>query len=179
MNNDVESVLISEEQLKDKVAELGRKISEEYKGKNLMLVSVLKGSCVFLADLMRKITIPLTIDFMCLSSYGSGSESNGRVKIVKDLDVDIKGYDLLFVEDILDSGVTLSNVLDMFKKRNPASISLCALLSKPERRKVEIDLDYCGFIVPDEFVVGYGLDYDEKYRNLPYIGILKKEVYQK
>lgn len=178
MHSDVERILITEEQIKEKVLELGKKISEDYKDKKLMLVSVLKGSCVFIADLMRSITIPLSIDFMCLSSYGSGSQTTGRVKIVKDLDTDIRGYDLLFIEDILDSGITLINVLDMFKKRNPASVKLCALLSKPGRRKVQISLDYCGFIIPDEFVVGYGLDYNEKYRNLPYIGILKKEIYQ-
>ncbi len=172
MNNDIAKVLISEEQLQAKVAELGAQISRDYEGKDLLLVSILKGSVVFMADLMRAITEPCSIDFMVVSSYGG-------VKIVKDLDQDLSGKDVLIVEDILDTGVTLSHLVPMLKLRRPNSVRLCTILSKPSRRKVDIEPDYCGFEVPDEFVVGYGLDYDEKYRNLPYVGVLKPEVYSK
>ncbi len=179
MKKDVESVLISEEQLKEKIAQLGAQISEDYRGKDLLLVSILKGACVFLSDLMRAIDIPLAIDFMCVSSYGKGTITQGRAKIIKDLDVDIAGKDVLIVEDILDSGVTLSHVMEILRSRKPASLKLCSLLEKPERHRVEVPLDYVGFIVPDEFVIGYGLDYAEKYRNLPYVGVLKESVYNK
>ena len=179
MKKDIESVLVSEEQLKAKIAELGKQISQDYQGKDLLLVSILKGACVFLSDLMRAIDIPLGIDFMCVSSYGKGTNTQGRAKIIKDLDVDIAGKDVLIVEDILDSGVTLSHVMEMLRGRKPASLKLCSLLEKPERHRVEVPLDYVGFVVPDEFVVGYGLDYAEKYRNLPYVGILKESVYNK
>lgn len=178
MTNDIQKVLISEEELSAKVAEIGRKISEDYEGKNLLMVSVLKGSVVFMSDLMRAITIPCRIDFMSVSSYGAGVKTSGVVKIIKDLDIPLKGYDLLVVEDILDSGMTLQYILKLLRSRGPASIRLCTLLDKPERRKVDIKPDYAGFVVPDEFVVGYGLDYDEKYRNLPYVGVLKPEVYE-
>ena len=168
MNNDIAKVLISEEQLQAKVAELGAQISRDYEGKDLLLVSILKGSVVFMADLMRAITEPCSIDFMVVSSYGgANTTSTGLVKIVKDL------------EDILDTGVTLSHLVPMLKLRRPNSVRLCTILSKPSRRKVDIEPDYYGFEVPDEFVVGYGLDYDEKYRNLPYVGVLKPEVYSK
>ena len=179
MKKDIESVLVSEEQLKAKIAELGQQISKDYQGKDLLLVSILKGACVFLSDLMRAIDIPLSIDFMCVSSYGKGTMTQGRAKIIKDLDVDIAGKDVLIVEDILDSGVTLSHVMEILRSRKPASLKLCSLLEKPERNRVEVPLDYVGFIVPDEFVVGYGLDYAEKYRNLPYVGVLKESVYNK
>ena len=178
MNNDIAKVLISEEQLQAKVAELGAQISRDYEGKDLLLVSILKGSVVFMADLMRAITEPCSIDFMVVSSYGgANTTSTGLVKIVKDLDQDLSGKDVLIVEDILDTGVTLSHLVPMLKLRRPNSVRLCTILSKPSRRKVDIEPDYCGFEVPDEFVVGYGLDYDEKYRNLPYVGVLKPEVY--
>ena len=177
MNNDIAKVLISEEQLQAKVAELGAQISRDYEGKDLLLVSILKGSVVFMADLMRAITEPCSIDFMVVSSYGSGVKSSGVVKIVKDLDVPLAGKDLLIVEDILDSGLTLSYIKELLASRGPASIRIATLLDKPSRRKVDLVADYIGFSVPDEFVIGYGLDYDEKYRNLPYIGILKPEVY--
>ena len=171
MNNDIAKVLISEEQLQAKVAELGAQISRDYEGKDLLLVSILKGSVVFMADLMRAITEPCSIDFMVVSSYGgANTTSTGLVKIVKDLDQDLSGKDVLIVEDILDTGVTLSHLVPMLKLRRPNSV---------RRRKVDIEPDYCGFEVPDEFVVGYGLDYDEKYRNLPYVGVLKPEVYSK
>lgn len=179
MLNDIEKVLVTEEELKEKVTELGKKISEDYKGKNLLLVSILKGSVAFMADLMRAITVPCQIDFMSVSSYGSGVKSSGVVKIIKDIDIEIEGYDILIVEDILDSGLTLSYLMDILKTRKANSIKICTLLSKPERRKVQVDVSYEGFVIPDEFVVGYGLDYDEKYRNLPFIGILKPEVYSK
>ncbi len=179
MKNDILRTLISEEELHAKVAELGRQISADYAGKNLLMVSVLKGSVVFMADLMREITIPCEIDFMCVSSYGSGTKTSGVVKITKDLDIDLKDRDLLIVEDILDSGMTLSYIKEMLKQRGTKSIKICTLLDKPERRQADIKPDYSCFTVPDEFVVGYGLDYDEKYRNLPYVGILKPEVYTK
>lgn len=177
MRKDVESVLLSEEKLNQIVTDLGAKISKEYEGKNLLMVSVLKGSVVFMADLMRAITIPCSIDFMSVSSYGSGTSTSGNVRIIKDLDINLEGYDLLLVEDILDSGVTLSYVSEMLKTRNPASIRVCTLLDKPSRRKANITADYSGAEIPDAFVVGYGLDYDEKYRNLPFVGILSPKVY--
>lgn len=177
MKNDILKVLLDEKTISEKVSELGAQISRDYAGKNLLLVSVLKGSVVFMADLMRAITIPLSIDFMCVSSYGSGVKTSGVVKIVKDLALNLEGYDLLLVEDILDSGMTLAYLEEILKLRNPNSIRICTLLDKPSRRKADINAFYSGFSVPDEFVVGYGLDYDEKYRNLPYIGILKPEVY--
>lgn len=177
MINDIEKILYSEEELHEIAQKLGARISEDYKDKNLLLVSILKGSVVFMADLMRAITVPCKIDFMCVSSYGSGSESSGVVKIVKDLDINLKGYDVLIVEDILDSGRTLNYVKSILLGRNPSSIKICTLLDKPERRVVDLKADYFGMNVPDEFVVGYGLDFDEKYRNLPFIGILKREVY--
>ncbi len=179
MNCDIDHVLVSEQQLKDKVAELGAAISRDYAGRDLLLVSILKGSVVFMADLMRAITIPCGIDFMVVSSYGgSNTTTTGLVKIIKDLDQDLSGKDVLIVEDILDTGVTLSNLVPMLKMRNPDSVRICAILSKPSRRQANIEPDYKGFDVPDEFVVGYGLDYDEKYRNLPYVGVLKPEIYE-
>lgn len=177
MEKDIEKVLISEEEIKKIVTDLGARISEDYKDKNLLMVSVLKGSVVFMADLMRAVTIPCRIDFMSVSSYGSGAKTSGVVKIIKDLDLNLEGYDLLVVEDILDSGKTLDYLLNVLKQRNPASIKICTFLDKPERRQVDLFADYSGTTVPDEFVVGYGLDYDEKYRNLPYVGALKRSVY--
>lgn len=180
MNCDIDHVLVSEQQLKDKVAELGAAISRDYAGRDLLLVSILKGSVVFMADLMRAITIPCGIDFMVVSSYGgSNTTTTGLVKIIKDLDQDLSGKDVLIVEDILDTGITLSHLVPMLEMRRPNSVRLCTILSKPSRRKADIEPDYLGFEVPDEFVVGYGLDYDEKYRNLPYVGVLKPDVYAK
>ncbi len=178
MRNDMEKILISEAEIKAKVAEIGAQITKDYEGKNLLMVSVLKGSVIFMADLMRAIEIPAAIDFMSVSSYGSGMVSSGVVKIIKDLDFPIEKYDLLIVEDILDSGNTLSYLLKILSKRNPKSIRIATLLDKPDRRKVHVIPDYVCFSVPDEFVVGYGLDYNEKYRNFPEIGVLKPEVYQ-
>ncbi len=177
MHDDILKVLLTQEELRGKVKELGRQITQDYQGKNLMIVTVLKGAVVFLADLMREIDVPAEIDFMVVSSYGAGTKSSGVVKIVKDLDVPLKDKDLLIVEDILDSGMTLSYLKELLEGREPRSIRIATLLDKPARRKVDLKADYIGYSVPDEFVVGYGLDYDEKYRNLPYIGILKPEVY--
>lgn len=180
MINDIEKVLLSEEDLKNIVERLGSQITEDYKGKNLVLVSVLKGSVIFMADLMRAIKVPCVIDFMSVSSYGAGTKTSGVVKIIKDLDNEIvSGNDLLIVEDILDSGVTLEYLMKVLSARNPNSIKICTLLDKPERRKANIKADYSGAQIPDAFVVGYGLDYDEKYRNLPFVGALKPMVYEK
>ena len=179
MHDDIQTVLVTEEQLQAKVAQLGARISQDYAGKDLLLVSILKGAVVFMADLMRAVSIPCSIDFMVVSSYGgTNTETTGLVKIVKDLDADLTGKDVLIVEDVLDTGVTLSNLVPMLKMRNPSSVKICAILDKPARRKTDIAADYRGFEVPDAFVVGYGLDYNEKYRNLPYVGVLKPEIYQ-
>lgn len=177
MLDDIDRVLISEEELASIVADLGKKISVDYKDKDLLLVSVLKGSVIFMADLMRAITIPCNIDFMAVSSYGSGTKSSGVVKIIKDLDKEIEGKDLLIVEDILDSGNTLFYLKEILLARKPNSIKICTLVDKPERREADIKADYIGDSVPNEFIVGYGLDYNEYYRNLPYIGVLKESVY--
>lgn len=177
IHKDIQQVLFSQEQLQAKVQELGTAITADYAGKDLLLIGILKGSYVFLADLSRAIQLPCAVDFMSVSSYGSGTASSGRVKIVKDLSQDIAGKDLLIVEDILDSGNTLYYLTQILSMRKPASIRLCTLLDKPERRVQDIHADYRGFSIPDAFVVGYGLDYAEQYRNLPYVGILKPEVY--
>lgn len=178
-HSDIQSVLISEEALAAKVAEMGQAISRDFAGKKLIVIGVLKGSVVFMSDLIRQITIPVEMDFMAVSSYGAGVKTTGVVKILKDLDRLIEGYDVLVVEDILDSGMTLSYLTELLRDRNPASIHIATLLDKPERRKVEIKPDYVGFTIPDEFVVGYGLDYAELYRSLPYVGILDPKVYTK
>ena len=179
MKDDIEEILLSEKDLQKAVKKLGKQISADYEGKNLMLVAVLKGSVIFMADLMRAITVPISIDFMSVSSYGGGVKSSGVVKIIKDLDNDISGYDVLIVEDILDSGLTLSYLTNVLRQRKVNSIKIATLLDKPERRQVDIKPDYACFVVPDKFVVGYGLDYDQKYRNLPYGGVVKPEVYTK
>lgn len=177
--NDIEKVLLTEEQIHEICVKLGKQISEDYRDKKLLMVSVLKGSLMFMADLMREITIPCRIDFLAVSSYGSGTKTSGNVKIIKDLDLDLTGYDILIVEDILDSGVTLSYLKNMLLTRGPKSFKICTFLDKPSRRKADIAADYIGTDVPDEFVVGYGLDYDEKYRNVRYLGVLKPEIYNK
>ncbi|MFY9218261.1 MAG: hypoxanthine phosphoribosyltransferase [Tepidanaerobacteraceae bacterium] len=179
MRDHIEQVLITKEQIEEKIKELGEKISNDYRNcDNLLLVGVLKGAVVFMADLIRNIDIPLDIDFMAVSSYGSSTESSGVVRILKDLDDPIEGKDLLVVEDIIDSGLTLSYMCDILKSRKPKSLKICALLDKPSRRKIDLKVDYLGFEIPDYFVVGYGLDYAEKYRNLPDICVLKPEIYQ-
>lgn len=177
IHSDIGEILYTEEQLAEITAGIGKRISEDYKDKNLFMVSVLKGSLIFMADLMRAIDIPCSIDFLSVSSYGNGTTTSGAVRILKDLDCALEGKDILVVEDILDSGVTLSFLMKNLSARNPASIRLCTLLDKPERRRVAITPDYVGAVVPDKFIVGYGLDYAEKYRNLPYIGVLKPEIY--
>lgn len=177
MHKDIEKVLFSAEQLHEITERIGEQVSFDYQGKNLLLVSVLKGSVVFMADLMRAIKIPCRIDFMSVSSYGAGTKTSGVVKITKDLDINLEGYDLLIVEDILDSGMTLHYIIEMLKARHPASVRVCTLFDKPERRVAEVHADYVGAQVPDAFIVGYGLDYDQRYRNLPFVGVLKPEVY--
>ena len=178
LEQDIKCVLFSEEQLEQRVCELAAQIDRDYAGKEPLLVSVLRGSFVFMADLVRHITLPCTVDFMAVSSYGSGTTSSGQVKIIKDLSEQIEGKDVIVVEDILDSGNTLSYLLKLLEARHPASIRLCTLLDKPERRTKPVAVQYSGFTIPDEFVVGYGLDFAEKYRNLPYIGVLKPCVYE-
>ncbi len=175
---DIQEVLFTEEQIAKMVERVGAEISRDYKDKNLLLVSVLKGSVVFMADLMRAITIPARIDFMATSSYGSGVKTSGVVKILKDLDLELSGYDILMVEDILDSGKTLSYLTELLQSRGPKSIRVCTLFDKPERREVEVEATYVGSQIPDAFIVGYGLDFDEKYRNLPFVGVLKPCVYE-
>ena len=176
-DNDIQEVLFSEEQLKNRVQEIARQITADYQGKEIMLISVLRGSFVFMADLCRAIDLPCTVDFMAVSSYGKGTKSSGQVQITKDLSEDITDRHIIVVEDILDSGNTLSYLLKILENRHPASIRLCTLLDKPDRRVKPVEVHYSGFTIPDAFVVGYGLDYAEKYRNLPYIGILKPRVY--
>ena len=178
MTEDIKEVLLTEEQILNRVKELGKAISEDYKDKDLIVVGILKGSVIFASELIKNITIPCEIDFMAVSSYGSSTETSGIVRILKDLDYGIEDKDIIIVEDIIDSGVTLDYLLKYLKARKAKSIEIVTLLTKPSRRMVDINVKYCGFEVPDEFLVGYGLDYAEKYRNLPYIGILKEEVYK-
>lgn len=179
MNQDIEKVLLSEAEIGEKVRELGKALAAEYRDKNPLVICVLKGAVVFMADLIRHMDIPCEMDFMAVSSYGSGVESSGMVKILKDLDTSVQNRHVLVVEDIMDSGLTLSRLVELLRHREAASVKVVTLLNKPERRKVDISPDYSGFEIPDEFVVGYGLDFAEKYRNLPYIGVLKPEVYNK
>ncbi len=176
--NEVESVLFTEEELDRRVGELAEEINRDYAGKEVLLISVLRGSFVFMADLVRKLKVPCMVDFMACSSYGGGTSSSGQVKVTKDLSQSIEGMNVLVVEDILDSGRTLSYLLKLLEARKPASIRLCTLLDKPDRRVVPVRVDYSGFAIPDAFIVGYGLDYAERYRNLPYIGVLKPSVYE-
>lgn len=167
--------MITEEQLAQKVEELAKQIEKDYEGQSLLVVGILKGASVFVSDLIRKIDLDVNIDFMSVSSYGNGTESSGTVKILKDLDVDIEGKNVLIVEDIIDSGLTLSNLVAALQTRNPKSLKICTLLDKPERRTANIPVDYVGFVIEDKFIVGYGIDWAEKYRNLPYIGIVGEE----
>jgi hypoxanthine phosphoribosyltransferase len=178
MHNDIKEVLISEEELQQKCDELAHTLSEEYKDRYPLVIGVLKGAILFMADLTKRMNIHLEMDFMDVSSYGNSTVSSGEVKIIKDLDTSLEGRDILIVEDIIDSGLTLSYLVDLFKHRKANSIKIVTLLDKPTGRKVDIKPDLAGFIVPDAFVVGYGLDFAERYRNLPYIGILKPEVYE-
>ena len=166
-------VMISEQEVDAKIREMGKKISEDYAGKQVHLVGILKGSVFFVSELAKRITVPVTLDFMSVSSYGDGTSSSGVVRISKDLDESLEGKDVIVIEDIIDSGRTLTYLLDVLSQRNPNSMKLCTLLDKPDRREKEVEVDYVGFQIPDEFVVGYGLDYAQKYRNLPYIGIVE------
>ncbi|KZE79556.1 hypoxanthine phosphoribosyltransferase [Paenibacillus polymyxa] len=177
MQNDIQEVLISEEELQLKIKELGAQLSVKYEGKNPLVICVLKGAFIFMADLVKAITVPLELDFMAVSSYGVSTKSSGVVKIIKDLDASVEGRDVLIVEDIIDSGLTLTHLIELLKNRNAKSVCVVTLFDKPARRTVNLQADYTGFTLPDAFVVGYGLDYAEHYRNLPYIGILKPEIY--
>lgn len=178
MQKDIKDVLYSEEQISEKVKELGAQLSTDFEGRNPLVICVLKGAFIFMSDLVKTITVPLEIDFMAVSSYGASTKSSGVVKIIKDLDVPVEGREILIVEDIIDSGLTLSYLIDVLEHRGAKSVTVVALFDKPARRTVDLQPDYKGFTLPDEFVVGYGLDYAEKYRNLPYIGILKPHVYE-
>ncbi|WP_139991405.1 hypoxanthine phosphoribosyltransferase [Paenibacillus paridis] len=179
MQNDIQEVLYDAQQINEKVKELGATLSKDFSGRNPLVICVLKGAFIFMADLVKEITVPLELDFMAVSSYGQSTKSSGVVKIIKDLDVSVEGRDVLIVEDIIDSGLTLSYLIDVLERRNSKSVTVVTLFDKPARRTVELEADYTGFTLPDEFVVGYGLDFAEKYRNLPYIGILKPQVYEK
>ncbi len=177
IHDDVKEIMLTQQQLEDIVSRLGAQINEEYRDKNLLMVGILKGSIVFMSDLMRHIDLKCRIDFMAVSSYGSGTTSSGNVKIIKDLDIDLSGYDVLLIEDILDSGNTLSYVRKLLASRGAQSIKICTLLDKPSRRVADIAADFVGAEIADEFVIGYGLDFDEKYRNLPYVGVPFPSVY--
>jgi hypoxanthine phosphoribosyltransferase len=177
IHDDVEEVLLTDEGIQARVAELGAQLAGDYAGRDPVLVSVLKGSIVFLADLVRQMEIPLSIDLMEVSSYGASTESSGQVRILKDLSMAIDGRDVIVVEDIIDTGLTLNYLLRYLHDKGPASLRICCLLDKPARRLADITIDYRGFTIPDRFVIGYGLDYDERYRNLPYIGVLRPSVY--
>lgn len=179
MKNHVEKILFTREEIAEKVKSLANEIKSAYEGKNPLILCILKGSLIFTADLVRELDFPCTIDFMQASSYGNGAETTGQLKIKKDMDADIRGRDVIIVEDILDTGVTLSNLVPELQRRGAESVALCVFLNKPGRRRVKIKADYIGYDIENEFVVGYGLDYDEKYRNLPYIGVLKREIYEK
>ncbi len=172
----VGEILIDEDSLQARIAELGSEISTDYDGRDLLLVGVLKGAVFFMADLMRQLTVPCEIDFMAISSYGASTDSSGVVRILKDLDINIEGRDVLVVEDIIDSGLTLSYLMRNLEAREPASLEVCALLTKPERREIDVPVRYIGFEIPNRFVIGYGLDFAERYRNLPYVGVLDPEL---
>jgi hypoxanthine phosphoribosyltransferase len=172
----VGEVLIDEDSLEARVAELGAEVSADYAGRDLLLIGVLKGAVFFMADLMRRLSIPCEVDFMAISSYGASTDSSGVVRILKDLDINIEGRDVLVVEDIIDSGLTLSYLMRNLESREPATLEVCALLTKPERREIEVPVRYVGFEIPNRFVIGYGLDLAERYRNLPYVAVLSDEA---
>ncbi|MBK5251224.1 MAG: hypoxanthine phosphoribosyltransferase [Peptostreptococcaceae bacterium] len=178
MREKVQKVLISENELAGRIEEMGKAMTKDYKGKDLFVVGVLKGANIFMSDLIRKIDLPMHMDFMAVSSYGMSTESSGTVRILKDLDFSIEGKDVLIVEDIIDSGLTLKYLTRILMERKPSSLKICTLLDKPDRRKVDLDVDYIGFKIPDAFIVGYGIDFAEGYRNLPYVAVLKEEIYK-
>jgi len=177
--NDIQEVLFDAEQIQQKVRELGEQLSADFRDRNPLVICVLKGAFIFMADLVKAMTVPVELDFMAVSSYGNATKSSGVVKIIKDLDTSVEGRDVLIVEDIIDSGLTLSYLIDVLERRNAKSVTVVTLFDKPSGRSVDLEADYTGFTLPDAFVVGYGLDYAEKYRNLPLIGVLKPEVYSK
>lgn len=177
MESFIKEILVSEEDIAKKVKELGEIITNDYKDKDLLVIGILKGAVIFMSELVKGIKLPITMDFMAVSSYGKSTISTGEVRIIKDLDFSVEGKEILIVEDIIDTGLTLNYLTDILKKRGANSVKICTLLDKPERRSIEVKVDYLGFEIPDEFVVGYGLDYAEQYRNLPFIGALKEEVY--
>ena len=179
MHSAIERILLSEDQIKARIAELGRELTADYAGKNPIFIGVLKGVVMFFADMIRAIPLDCQIDFMAVSSYGGGTQSSGKIQIQKDISVDLAGRHGVILEDILDSGLTLSHTAAYLKTKGPASLKICTLLDKPDRRKAEVQADYVGFTIPNLFVVGYGLDFDENYRNLPYVGVLKPEAYMK
>ncbi len=179
LHSDIERILVSEKQLQEAVDKLADKINSDFKNEELILAIILKGSLVFASDLMRKLTMPLTVDFMQVSSYGVGTVSKGFINIKKDLVSDIKGKNVLIIEDIIDSGNTLHKLKELLKERSPKSVSICTILDKPDRRVTPVEVEYSGIVIPDEFVVGYGLDYNEYFRNLPYVGVLKRSIYEK
>lgn len=179
MNKDIARILVTEEELDKKTTEIANQISKDYADKDLFMIGILKGGVIFAADLIKKITVPMEIDFMAVSSYGKESETSGVVTLKKDVDTMLSGKDVLIVEDIVDSGYTMAYLKRFLEDRQAASVKICTLLNKPSRRRVDIDIDYYGFEIPDEFAVGYGMDYDEKYRNLPYIGVLDPKIYTK
>ncbi|SNS24881.1 hypoxanthine phosphoribosyltransferase [Anaerovirgula multivorans] len=178
MKNDIKEILFTKEKIQSKVKEIGQQIEKDYAGKEMVVIGVLKGANVFLGDLIREINVPLYIDFMAVSSYGHSTETSGVVRILKDLDLEIEDKHVLIVEDIIDTGLTLKYITENLRSRKVASLKICTLLDKPSRRKCSLDIDYIGFDIPDEFIVGYGIDYAEKYRNLPYIATLKNEIYE-
>ena len=177
MEDVIKEVLVGEEEIEKRVRELGRDISRDYEGKDLIVVGILKGATIFMAELCKNIKLPLIMDFMAVSSYGNSTISTGEVRIIKDLDFSVENKDVLIIEDIIDTGLTLSYLKENLLKRGAKSVKIATLLDKPDRRDIKVNIDYLGFVIPDEFVVGYGLDYGEKYRNLPYVGALKEEVY--
>ncbi len=178
MNTDISTILFDEGMIQKRVRELGSILSKRYENNNPVFICILRGGVFFLTDLLRSITIPLEVDFLSISSYGNSTQSSGIVKIRKDIDTDINGRDVVIVEDIVDSGLSLQYIIEYLKKHNPASVCTCVLLDKPQAHKIDVEIDYTGFEIGNDFVVGYGLDFAERYRNLPYIGILKEEVYQ-
>ena len=178
MQREIERILITEQEIRDKVRQLGEQISKDYEGRELVVVGILKGAIIFLSDLVRRITVPLTLDFVAVSSYGNSTRTSGAVRILKDLERSVEGKNVLIVEDIVDTGLTLKYLRENLEARGPAEIKICAFLDKPERRQVEVKVDYSGFAIPDHFVVGYGLDYAERFRELPQVAVLKPEVYQ-
>jgi hypoxanthine phosphoribosyltransferase len=177
VHKDIKEILFTEEEIQQKIQQLATQINHDYAGRHLFILCVLKGAFIFLADITKKLEMSLEVDFMAVSSYGASSQSSGIVKITKDLDGSVEGKDILIIEDIIDTGLTLSYLIDVLERRNARSIRVATLFDKPHRRKAELEADYRGFLIPDEFIVGYGLDYAEKYRNLPYVGILKHELY--